>query len=867
VAAAMRPHAGARGVVLAGAAGVGKTRLAWEVLAEVEKRGVTTRRATATASSRPLPLGAFAGLLGDIGREPAQVLPRAVASLLVDVGRAGVVVCIDDAHLLDELSATLIHQLVLRRAATVLVTVRTGEPAPDAVTALWKDGHLDRLEVRPLSEAEVATLLEAVLGGQVDRGAVNRLWAMSQGNVLYLRHLVDGAVETAALRPENAVWRLSDSPRVTLGLVELITARMGTLSGPVRAVVDILALSEPLGIRLLGELTDPAAVEQAEDHGVIRVEMDRQRLQARLAHPLYGEVRRDAIGRLRARRLRGRIAAALSNADTRNPDDALRQAVLVVESDVEPDTDLLVGAAERASYLGDLPLAQRLARRAVGVGGGFPAQAIVAYATAFTGHPDEADAELATLTRLARDDSELVRAAVNRAIFLAWILARPDQAEALLDDVAKRVTSAEERLLLVALRAMLDGNAGRPIPAEQAALSVLTSDGATAEAILMACCGLVAALGVTGRANQMSLHVARGAEAATRSSERATFQVPLIALQTTGLRLAGYLSDAAQVADDCRMWIKEFPLGAPIGCYLMGHTNFALGRVATAVRWLREGRAGIERFGDTGGWRYVLLIELAQALAATGDVEAAHRALADMDCHRHPGLILLDPEMVLARAWVAATDGALSQAVTLAFEAADLADGRGQLAHVVLALHLAVRFGDRSVAERLSVLAHQVDGPRAPAAAAHAAALAADDGAALLAVSVTLETMGDALAAADAAAHAAASYLACGLRGASHTAAARAHALAEACEGATTPALSVAARPLPLTRREREIVTLAARGLSNRQIAERLVVSVRTIEGHLYRASGKLGTANRGEYADLLGVDRAKGSARSTEDE
>jgi len=148
-----------------------------------------------------------------------------------------------------------------------------------------------------------------------------------------------------------------------------------------------------------------------------------------------------------------------------------------------------------------------------------------------------------------------------------------------------------------------------------------------------------------------------------------------------------------------------------------------------------------------------------------------------------------------------------------------------------------------------------VDGPRAPAAAAHAAALAADDGDALRAASAQLEQMGDLAAAADAVGHAAAAHRHRGEDAAARTAAARAQRLAEQCEGAHTPALAAAARPLPLTDREREIVTLAAEGLSNRAIAERLVVSVRTVEGHLYRASAKLGTSVRAEFAALLRGD------------
>jgi DNA-binding CsgD family transcriptional regulator len=63
------------------------------------------------------------------------------------------------------------------------------------------------------------------------------------------------------------------------------------------------------------------------------------------------------------------------------------------------------------------------------------------------------------------------------------------------------------------------------------------------------------------------------------------------------------------------------------------------------------------------------------------------------------------------------------------------------------------------------------------------------------------------------------------------------------------------AAPLPLTRREREIITLAGQGLSNQQIADRLDLSVRTVEGHLYRAGAKLATTHRDQLAALLRSD------------
>ena len=81
---------------------------------------------------------------------------------------------------------------------------------------------------------------------------------------------------------------------------------------------------------------------------------------------------------------------------------------------------------------------------------------------------------------------------------------------------------------------------------------------------------------------------------------------------------------------------------------------------------------------------------------------------------------------------------------------------------------------------------------------------------------------------------------------------ARAEALAEQCGGARTPALRKAVERLPLTDREREIVMLIGEGLSNRDIATRLTLSVRTVESHIYKAMAKTGTLNRDELAALL---------------
>jgi DNA-binding NarL/FixJ family response regulator len=79
---------------------------------------------------------------------------------------------------------------------------------------------------------------------------------------------------------------------------------------------------------------------------------------------------------------------------------------------------------------------------------------------------------------------------------------------------------------------------------------------------------------------------------------------------------------------------------------------------------------------------------------------------------------------------------------------------------------------------------------------------------------------------------------------------------AEHCEGASTPALRLAQAPLPVSSREREVATLAAEGLTNRQIATRLHVSVRTVESHIYRACTRLGLPDRAALAAAIAPDR-----------
>jgi DNA-binding NarL/FixJ family response regulator len=131
--------------------------------------------------------------------------------------------------------------------------------------------------------------------------------------------------------------------------------------------------------------------------------------------------------------------------------------------------------------------------------------------------------------------------------------------------------------------------------------------------------------------------------------------------------------------------------------------------------------------------------------------------------------------------------------------------------------------------------------------------MASRDGAALEAAADRFAELGARLRAAMAYAEAADEHARAGRRSSALRARGRSAAHLDACEGARLAPVGEAAITVQLTRREREIATLAANGLSNQEIATRLSVGVRTVEGHLLRASTKLGVRRRGELAAALG--------------
>ncbi|MEN4475438.1 helix-turn-helix transcriptional regulator [Mycolicibacterium cosmeticum] len=835
------------GVVVCGPAGVGKSRLVRDAL-----QGSECRWIVGTTSARDIPLGAFTAWTRSADDDRLRLVHSVIDAVTAAPPGRGVIVAVDDAHLLDDLSVFVLHQIVQWGAAKVVLTVRDGSDGsgiPESVRELWKDKDnraFARLDLQPLARQESADLLAAALNGPVDPDAAARLWTLTRGNVLYLRNIVEQELADGRLQQHAGCWQWVGEPVLPSSLVELIDSRFGDLPPAVATVVDVLAVGEPIELATLQRITDRESVEEANIRGLITVDPCDSGMQARVAHPLYGEIRRVRAPSTTLRRLRGLVATELAAGPDRDElRVVVRRASLSLDSDLPPDADLLVHAARGAIWLADLQLAGRLAEAAIAGGAGADAHFLHAHALSWSFRGAEAERALAELITRPWDDLDRARFTYLRATNLLWALSRPDEAKALVDAVS---VGPDGRSWIDAFLVIYWFATDRPAAALEAAKAINLPD-------LPGVVGAETAFALTvvtadaGRTSDALKTAETGYAAAMRGHDAPHMRFNIADAELGALLLAGRLADVEPLADRVRAQSAELPGAAhALGAAIAGRAALGTGRLHDACGLLDQAAVAFAAHHSTG-WGYRYNVVRATALAMHGQVAEAAAILDEIDALARP-FRSLSYERSIGRAWVAAGQGVVSEAVGILAVAAETAAANGQFAAEVMCLQVATQFGSREHADRLAELAGLTEGPRSGLAARFAAALRDEDAQELAAVSEAFEAMGDLAAAMDAVAHAAICHRGRGRRGSALNCSVRAEALAEHT-GVITPALEQAAEPLPLTERECEVVALIAAGLLNKEIAERLHLSARTVEGHVYRAMHKTGTSSREELAEL----------------
>ena len=848
--------AGGRGAVVSGAAGVGKSALVRAACEQLASESLTVQTVRATRAVATIPFGAFVRFVPTTGSMPVQqveALARLTNELLATAGDGRLLLGVDDAHLLDDSSAALVHSLV-EGGAAVLATIRSGEPLADAIAALRKDLGVAHVELGPLDREALDQLAVSELGGRLDPGLGDKLWALSGGHPLYAGELLRAGRQQGVIVDRGGAWTWEGTLPRSEVLLDVLRQHLEEAGTEVREVVEVVALGEPLPLAALAQVVAVDAVSRAEQSGLVAVDHDDA---VSLAHPLFGELVRLEMGRARTMVIASALAEAVGTVDADR--EVLRLASWQLQgSPATADPALLFRAARRASAVGEPETAIRFATAAIDRGVGPEAAPLMADALYYAGRFDEVDVVYARYGRDPTVPSPTRRlVTMSQASTQFWGRGEVEPAlatlEAGLADLDRR--DQQEIEAHHASICFFAGAVGETITRlERLLADESLGTGARIRAGTLAATGLALAGRVTDalRIAEESFAACLTPEAA-QADDLAGFLGGALMSKALALITAGRLDEAeevvrtlARMAGDQRQALFVGPLHMMLGRVLL-----LRGRLSEAVDELDTANAAVDVDATRMlGWTRAMR---AKAIAQSTESAQADDALEAVQQARHPAAGLFELDVGLAEAWTHHAAGRRTAAREQARATAQRAEDAGVRVVAAEAWHDLARLGEpKEAAEPLRRLAATVEGPLVAAWHDHAAALAANDAPALDHAATQLEAVGLLLHAAEAATEAAEAHERAGRRGSALTSLSNARRLRAQCPGAAEPRIEAQVPVHDLTEREREIAELAARGQSNREIAGQLFLSIRTVNNHLNHVYTKLGFSDRQQLATAL---------------
>ncbi len=862
-----------RSILVVGEDGVGKTHLVTRVLADrAARRGALDPRLTdsgpalAAAGTSGLPRDAdsmtidptqvdgwevMEGIrLATTGQtlERAAGHPGHVVRVFDQAPSTPVMLHVEDAHLLDRATSQALALMVRQGEVILIATMRPAGAKASPWIELWKDGAAERIDLRPLTPAETEILVEDALGSPVTGDTVRRIWRQTQGNPHYVRELIRHEVETGALVERDGVWIGLVGAGPGQRILDAVGRDLDRLPAHVRSALELIALAEPIAVSMLDGLVDGAVLEELEDEGLVttgkspdgpfgvgRAYDDPISPIARLSPPAYADAVRALVPLARRRQLFAQMLAARPGFPTDHalPSGLLRSVLWALECDSHQSGDRLLRAMRAAFSLSRPEAVVQIGSAALrqplgGAGVRIDILLLRARAWRLLGEPERAAADLLDATeRLGAEHSGAEHRL--RQIHLAEQTAdlhqyNGDAADGSLDLIDRLLGELEEgrdhelRSALEVCRLVRLGGAGRFSESIEPSLALLEAAGYGSAHVLGLAAPTVVGLAQTGRIVEASELGARSL-AAARVHEQ---QAPLL---VAGIRASVLLA---------HLWAGEIEaadrIAAPRGDGDWSHylqyaaDNTGRGMLAAARGlWseaLREHHTAVASLGllDPSGFALV------RRRRGGGGRRRARRQGGCASTHgrRETGSA---PGLGARRRGPSAVDrgrpalGRRARGACRGARARALERGAGARRIELEALHRVLVAGhldglvdptDGAVLARMDRLGEVVTGLRAKALLAHAAAMVARDDEL---VAVAARDLGS--------------------------------------KGLWLPSVRSSAH---LTPSEREIAGLAAGGLSSRAIAERLTLSVRTVDSHLSRVFTKLGVRSRRELRGLGGL-------------
>jgi DNA-binding CsgD family transcriptional regulator/type II secretory pathway predicted ATPase ExeA len=858
-------------VFVLGDSGMGKSRLIEAVVAELGSE-VTPVRIHGSASLSRVPYGVLVPFIVGLPVQEATsqlAVLRTLWAHLEEQKRTTqkpLLLIVDDAHDLDEATAGILAELAAAGWAKLLVGAAARPGLPEPLLQLWFEGIAERHDLRPLTLAQTTEMLEGELGSQVLPNVAEILWEASGGNPMLLNGLLDDARKDGTLRRRNGVWLFtrhlnSHGDRLT----DVVRRQLLLRSPEERQALNLVALAEPVSRELIESVAGEGAVGSLIDSELIRV-TNPATGELRLWHSVYGDTLRNLISPARSLQLR-QILLRRMDSEPASAEGLLRHVSWSIECGAEVEDRQLLRAAVLASRLFEDEFARKAAALVKDPELQMAARAVIARtrynASDYTAAREILDADFgkgntlpsllagtllwaAVMSALGHAPEDILqRAQVVQRAAERLARAQPDDAEAILAATAERLETME------ALVKALAGEYRAAPPAAVAAAGTRPPN--NLEAAFRLCVDAERLL-ARGKGQSAFAVMTQAIEAAGSDHDELYFLTDFLMVRAAAPAIhAGDWAAAESLLTGVVAGSGPSLISFGGGVHAAhGIILLYQGRAAQALNTLS---AALEALRLTDP-QQLFALTAAMAFAAAAEVGSPTKAelfLADFEnapaALPHYMRSLAAIAVVYGKARLGNYPGAIAELKRLGRPDPDVDTAGLELDALAFCLAL----GDTDSAPRLLELRDGLEGPRPDAICAYASALSTDNAADYLDAAKTCE-------AAELWTFAALAY-----DGAAHAYRAAGDTLRERMANSQRKRCLDRADDLPgedtaknddslgiLTRRERDIVALAVRGLTDRQIAAQLQVSVRTVEGHLYRSYAKLNVKGREQ---LPGID------------
>ncbi len=762
------------------------------------------------------------------------------------------VIVVDELDTVDDGTSAVLHHAVTAGRARLLATVRA-EAEADASLAWWRD-IVARVELPALDRDASDELVERLAGGPGDAATRERLWLLARGHPGWLVAAVGATRAAGAWVREAGLWCLTGDLSATVD--PEVLAQVDALPAEVRTVLEALALADHLPLDDAEALGGSGPLAEAERRGLVRVDEGKDgELWCAVASRLVGSALGATRDQAHATASWRRLADVLSRSRSEAEETALTRGLALVGAGwADPprdvtDRDALVRGAEAGFVLTRWEDCAALAERAWRAGGGDRALTMLTIALGHLGDPKAIAALTDDLDGLDLDDDAIVSHSDSIAVS-QFHANDPDQAY----ETAERAREAapDERPSIDVFEARL-----RSFGGDQATARALVEPWVDHPDVQ---------IDIEARIVVASVDMNEGATQAAIDEFDRVFAMasasPVVHVSAVGIAFLfrlGALADAGRLEEaiDGALAVERATAsgGDPAShgwlALHLGRAHLRAGRARTAARWFGEAVSDLRRV-HRPGWLAHPSAGLVAAHAALGDLVAAreaHAAWAELPDH---AVKVFRPEELRYVAWLDAAEGRpvgprLREAIGLARDA-------GVVPYEAAAWHDLSRLGDADdrveAADGLADAATRTDSRLVATHARRARALVDGDVGGLAVAAAAYESMGAGFDAIEAWAEIARQ---AGDERQAAEARRRVGDLAAGGEGLHTPALGeVDAHPV-LTDREAEIAAMVVAGASRQDIADHLVVSVRTIDSHLQRVYRKLGVRGRDGLVEALG--------------